>query len=189
MTERFVTLAEFISPILLENKLAPDMLTAIELDSAREFLNVLKPFEIATKIVCGEKYLTTSKIIPVVGIIREKLTAFNSQSKSAKQLKSNAMNNFNSRFLYLQLDTKLVIATLLDPRYKKLYITNQKNLEVAINSIQSELQYFDDGNSSDKENDNTYNDKDDEEDFWSHHRNLVQESTQNFSHNNQNTEF
>lgn len=64
-------------------------------------LNVLQLLEITTKIVCGEKYETASKIIPGVDIIGKKLMEINLKNKISNQLKSNAMNNFKSCFLNL----------------------------------------------------------------------------------------
>lgn len=56
MIERFVELSELISIIFLENKKCDPMLSAVELYTLKEFLKILKPFEIATKIVSGEKF-------------------------------------------------------------------------------------------------------------------------------------
>lgn len=68
MLERFIQLSETISCIILQCPTAPPMLTASELQSTKKFVHLLKPFEDATKIVCGENYLTASKVIPIVNI-------------------------------------------------------------------------------------------------------------------------
>lgn len=172
MIERFLLLADEITIILIENKAAPPMLTAVELYALREFVNILIPFEAATKIVCGEKYVTASKIIPVVEIIRNKLCTFDPKSEFGKELKQNVLTNFNDRFSEIQRNTKLVIATLLDPRYKKLYIKDSECLEIAINSIKSEI-FLEDYQDNDKENVPTNTACDVEEDFWSYHDELL----------------
>jgi hypothetical protein len=42
------------------------MLSVDEIDIVKEISLVLKPFEAATKELCGENYITGSKIIPLI---------------------------------------------------------------------------------------------------------------------------
>lgn len=175
MIERFVLLADFITIVLLENKDAPEMLTALERYSAQEFLSILKPFEIATKISSGEKYVTASKIIPIVEIIGMKLKEFVPKSEAAVELKNSIVNNFENRFSDIQKDTKLVIATLLDLRYKNLYIENSDYFKTAINSINSEMQFSEENvDELQIRSENMHKKNKDEDDFWSHHDDLIE---------------
>lgn len=57
MLQRFIELTDKVSRILLQQPTAPIMLTASELQAAKEFVQLLKSFDEATKIVCGEHYL------------------------------------------------------------------------------------------------------------------------------------
>lgn len=54
MLERFIELADKVSGILLQQPAAPIMLTASELHAVKEFVQLLKPFDEATRIICGE---------------------------------------------------------------------------------------------------------------------------------------
>ena len=103
MIERFLELSELISIIILENKKCDPMLSAVELYTLKEFLEIFKPFEIATKIVCGEKFLTASKIIPITRIIELEMTNFDFKTEYA--LEKNRINRLkpknNQNILFL----------------------------------------------------------------------------------------
>ncbi|XP_066602977.1 E3 SUMO-protein ligase ZBED1-like [Prorops nasuta] len=70
MLERFIELSEKVSLVLLKCPTAPSMLSATELLIAKEFIQLLKSFEKSTKIVCGENYVSASKIIPIINILK-----------------------------------------------------------------------------------------------------------------------
>ncbi|CAH0562957.1 unnamed protein product [Brassicogethes aeneus] len=69
MLERFLQLSGCLAPVLLENKNAPTMTDAMELEVLREIVHILKPIEEVSKEICGEKYLTSSKIIPIINCL------------------------------------------------------------------------------------------------------------------------
>jgi len=50
----------------------PTMLTADEIDLAKEMLSVLRPMEVATRELCGQKYVTGSKVIPLINCLIKK---------------------------------------------------------------------------------------------------------------------
>ncbi|XP_060855186.1 zinc finger BED domain-containing protein 4-like [Metopolophium dirhodum] len=60
MIEMFLLCSNHIASILITNSRGPSMLSATEIDIAREINIVLKPFEVVTKELCGEKYITGS---------------------------------------------------------------------------------------------------------------------------------
>ncbi|KAF9404752.1 hypothetical protein HW555_014187 [Spodoptera exigua] len=66
---RFVKLSELLAPILLNYPKAPPMLTASQLDGIKDLINILKPMEAVTKEVSVEKFVTSSKIIPIVSCL------------------------------------------------------------------------------------------------------------------------
>lgn len=87
MLLRFVELTDAISLILLKCTTSPPILTATELQTIKEFIHLLKPFEEATKIIYGESYVTASKIIPVINILKRKLEMYIPVTDTAKHLK------------------------------------------------------------------------------------------------------
>lgn len=66
MIERFLELRTIVNDIIIRHKNAPPMLTASELSILCSVLQVLRPIEAATKEVSGDKYCTSSKVIPLI---------------------------------------------------------------------------------------------------------------------------
>lgn len=96
MLDRFIELADKISPILLQSPSAPPMLSALEL--AKEFAELLKAFEDATQIICSETYLTASKIKPIVNTIKNKLNSSNPNTDIGIHFKQELTKQFLKRF-------------------------------------------------------------------------------------------
>ena len=70
---RFIELVNKVSTILLQLPKSPEMLTALELQLAKEIIEVLRSIEAVTKELCGEHYITSSKLIPMVNCMRKKV--------------------------------------------------------------------------------------------------------------------
>lgn len=81
MLERFLKLYECIAPILLKNPKSPAIIDASDLEVIKEVLTVLSPIEAVSKEMCGENYLTSSKIIPVVNCLIKRIETFLLQLK------------------------------------------------------------------------------------------------------------
>ena len=73
----------------MESEKMPNLTTA-DWKKLHGFIDVLEPFEMATKTAEGEKYLTLSAIIPMQSILRDKTTAYSSQR--SRQKKRNVFN-------------------------------------------------------------------------------------------------
>ncbi|KAJ8961314.1 hypothetical protein NQ314_005963 [Rhamnusium bicolor] len=76
MLERFVKLYQYIAPILLKDPEFPAMVNASDLRLVEEVLQILAPIEQVSKEICGELYLTSSKIIPIINCLKQQLTNF-----------------------------------------------------------------------------------------------------------------
>lgn len=98
MLERFIELSEKISCIILHCPTAPPMLSASELQATKEFVQLLRPFEEATKIICGEYYLTACKVIPIVNTLRNKLIALKPSTDAGTYFKKALHLEFIKRF-------------------------------------------------------------------------------------------
>ncbi|CAD7082645.1 unnamed protein product [Hermetia illucens] len=66
MVERFLALREIVSSIINFNTTAPPMITAKDVEFVQDFVLLFKPIEVATKEACGEKFVTSSMIIPIL---------------------------------------------------------------------------------------------------------------------------
>ena len=118
--------------------------------------------------------MTSSKIIPITQILEKKIKIITLKSKTASELNKNINNNFAGRFGNIQGETTRAVAILLDPRYKKIHFTDDDWLNVASNSVTSEIQYH---TASNKENVSTIlstenNKNGDKANFWDVHDDL-----------------
>jgi len=135
MFNRFIELSGKISSILLECPKSPSMLSAFEVQSIKEFVDLLQPFEDATKIVSGESYLTGSKIISIVNTLRRNLELVNPKTDTGTRLKQLLLAEFNQRFACIEQVSNLAISTILDPRFKRLHFLDKVTCSYAINKI------------------------------------------------------
>ncbi|XP_003241803.1 zinc finger BED domain-containing protein 1-like [Acyrthosiphon pisum] len=77
MIDRFVLCSTHIASVLINSRQGPSMLSAMEIDIAKEINCMLKPFEVATKELRGEQYITGSKVIPLIHYLIKKCEQVN----------------------------------------------------------------------------------------------------------------
>ncbi|XP_024875989.1 zinc finger BED domain-containing protein 1-like [Temnothorax curvispinosus] len=175
MLERFIELSENITIILLKFPKAPPMLSALELQLAKEVIQVLAPIEAVTKEICGEQYVTSSKIIPLINCLKRKVNTLKDEltSSTAIQLLESLSVNINMRFGDIENNTMLAVSTLLDPRFKRLHFNNQDACLQTINKIVRQMENV--NNDMFKENNTTENAVMDNQknSLWSYHNELA----------------
>ncbi|CAI6352944.1 unnamed protein product [Macrosiphum euphorbiae] len=102
------------------------MLTVDEIDLAKEMLSVLRLMEVATRELCGQKYVTGSK--------------------------EAMLENLDTRFGRMEEISLLSVATILDPRFKTIHLNNPYCSARAIRLIKNKITEVrnscDDSNSS-----------------------------------------
>ncbi|XP_066596475.1 E3 SUMO-protein ligase ZBED1-like [Prorops nasuta] len=135
MLSRFIELSNKISSILLKLPHAPSMIKAFELHTVKKFVSLLKPFENATKIISGEKYLTASKVIPIVNTLKIKLIETISETEIGNEMKHLLLEKFQERFSNIENEKILTISTILDPRFKIVHFNNDAACTNSINEI------------------------------------------------------
>lgn len=181
MLERFILLSDIVSVMLLKFPKSPPMLTATELEMAKEIKKILQPIEFITVELCGSDYVTCSSVIPLEKCMShaiESCTTLNSDA--VLDLKSNILKQIDKRFKSVELVNILAVSTLLDPRYKKLHFKNPLALSSAIQFISNILKKSCIMTDSEKQQsvsepvEQTHND----DDLWSYHEFLMtKEST------------
>lgn len=95
MLERFLKLIE---SSLIKLSKSPQMLTAFEVAILNKILKMLKPFELVSKEICGQKYVTCSKAIPIVNGLLYELHALNPETDHGKDLKNKLILKLEKRF-------------------------------------------------------------------------------------------
>lgn len=176
MFQRFIELSEGITLALLKFPKASPMLSASELQLVKDIIQILSPLEAVTKEICGEHYVTASKVIPLINCLKkkiEKLSVTLVCPVTVKILRSFS-DNINIRFGTVEHVTVLAISTILDPRFKKLHFNNYIAYSRAINKIVQQMKPLN-KDMSRKENIQIEN-RSFSNDLWSFHEDLVQKN-------------
>jgi hAT family C-terminal dimerisation region len=102
-----------------------------------KIIRVLRQFEIFTREISSEAS-TIGDIIPIVAMIKLNLAVNNEEGtgdiyKGVQIMRSTLRNEMNERFDTNEIEKqpKLVLATLLDPRYKDKFISSAENKQQA----------------------------------------------------------
>ncbi|KAF2901830.1 hypothetical protein ILUMI_04357 [Ignelater luminosus] len=132
--------------------------------------------EFATKEVSADKYCTSSKVIPLIHCLLLKIKPLKLEESLAKELQSVILKEVDKRMGVIERVTSLAIATILDPRFKKMHFRDPiacssavaKVKEFMKATIQNEVVESDSSDHSDKPEDNFS--------LWEDHHKLVHKS-------------
>lgn len=174
MVQRFLELRSVINDILFRHATAPPMLSGSEISIASSVLLILRPLEVATKEVSGDKYCTSSKIIPLVRCILSKITSTVVGEPVAKEVQKLALYEMKKRMGPIEHVTALAIACILDPRFKKMHFSDAIACSNSVSKIK-DLMKIHLRQNEDVESDSDKSDKSEETfSLWSDHHKLVQ---------------
>lgn len=123
--KRFLELSPYIARVLASPNLkkAPRMISGSEIEVLTELLNILKPFKEATIEISGSDYITGSLCIPLLCIIESALSKSDPMSPIAVSLQIKLQTCLSVRMKPFISNPLLCHATLVDPRFKKLYMS------------------------------------------------------------------
>lgn len=102
-----------------------------EAKSVEDITEMLSIFQEATETLSGENYCTSSLIIPTVFCLKNKLDKETPKTELGKTVLCLLKQGINTRLLPYEKRSVLQLATLLDPRWKKMGFTNPDNAEAA----------------------------------------------------------
>ena len=139
MLIRFILLSTTVHGILFKHASAPPMVTTQELNELTEVSAVLKPLEEITREWSAEKYVTLSKVIPMINSLKEQLLVMEPKTPMAHQLKNIMLGEVNKRFGQVEKVPMFSIATLLDPRFKKLDFNSPVDCSHTVNTLKNML--------------------------------------------------
>jgi zinc finger BED domain-containing protein 1 (E3 SUMO-protein ligase ZBED1) len=137
MLERFVQLETSIRGTmgLLDN--APPCLNSDEWTAIKEFCNILRPFEEATRAVSGDQYMTASLVIVIAQGLKNVCEQMKNENYSLRTLGlvNNLLNGMRDRQSWGNIENSktLKICTFLDPRFKIIPFNHNENM---INSVE-----------------------------------------------------
>ena len=110
--------------------------TSLEYATIKEAIQVLAPFQQATVELSGEKWVSASKIIPLLEMLSH-TTQTKTESlttRMARQLGANLVRRVIDRSLKAEAIT-VTMPTLLDPRFKKLGFLRPSKLDEAVTRL------------------------------------------------------
>lgn len=140
MLQRFLSLRREINSVLDNHRSAPNTVTAAEAEFLEECLVLLSPLEVATKELCAKNYVTISKVIPMINCINKKYENVFPTYDITRHLKAKIMSELIKGFGSVEDVTILAIATVLNPRFKKIHFNNPIFCSRAVSAIKSEMQ-------------------------------------------------
>ncbi|CAG9840720.1 unnamed protein product [Diabrotica balteata] len=183
--KRFLELRDIINQIVNRHSPAPGMINAREAEELKEVQDILLPLETATKPPSGEKYTTSSIVIPMIFNIKKKIEGSTPKYEIGKKIKESLLGECNKRFGMAKQVHLLSVCTLLDPRFKKMYFTSKLDCAKAVQNIQEELQLKMDVS---QQSFSTVNEQKEKEpaipevfDLWEDHSRLISENTKEIS--------
>ncbi|CAD0205153.1 unnamed protein product [Chrysodeixis includens] len=173
MIQRFIELRSVLNDILFRHPRAPAMLSASEISTVTSVIMVLRPLEAATKEISGDKYCTSSKIIPLVRCMLSKITSAVIEDPVAKEVQKLAINELNKRMGSIEHVTALAIACILDPRFKRMHFNDAIACSNAVTKIKDLMKKNLQSN-EEPESDSDKSDKNEEAfSLWTDHHKLV----------------
>ena len=98
-------------------------------------LTVLKPFVEATEDISGDKYVSISLIVPLAKLIMQQCT----QERQSKNLACILSAQLLHCFASIESAYVTAVATLLDPRFKKIPFSNTSAVEQSIRRLTVEM--------------------------------------------------
>lgn len=175
MIERFLGLRSVINNIIISHRNAPPMLTASELSILTSVLQVLRPIEAATKEVSGDKYCTSSKVIPLIHCLILKVESLQLEDSLGKVLQSVVLKEISKRMGVIENVSPLAIATVLDPRFKKMHFTNPLACSSAVAKVKDLMKTTE---QNEIESDSSDHSEKPEDNFslWEDHHKLVRKN-------------
>ncbi|KAL7288066.1 hypothetical protein TKK_0017856 [Trichogramma kaykai] len=139
MIQRYLKVHDYVIKILCNTKSAPPVISADEVDILQEMTSLLEPFEYATKLVSGEKYVTISKVIPLIFEMKTGMDTYEPTTLQCSKLKNELIEQFNTRFKSTEDISIIAQATILDPRFKKVPFSDHDACSRAIQKISDTL--------------------------------------------------
>jgi len=137
MFQRFLELKQAVILFLSEED-EFDTLSAEEWDDISIVIKLLKPLYDVTLELCSEKHTSSSKVIPLINILKKSYSQIDAERGLAKDLCAAILNEFKNRFKDVEQAHYLALATLLDPRFKNKLFENPTNIARTLRYLKDE---------------------------------------------------
>lgn len=94
-----------------------------------------------TRELCGEKFVTSSKIIPILNCLNRKTSKLMNelQTPTALTLLNRMRDSIKTRFEFIEENLIMAISTIMDCRFKKIHFAKSLACANAINKISKSI--------------------------------------------------
>lgn len=145
MIERFLDLRDYVYQVLMKCSSAPEMLTREEIEILKDCILVMRPIENVLREMSGESYSTGSIAIPIIRCMEITLSQCEPSTKVGQSFKAAIVIHVQTKFDGIEKTELLAMATIVDPRFKKLHFRYALAAAGAIRKINNELKSGGDG--------------------------------------------
>ncbi|XP_064475342.1 E3 SUMO-protein ligase ZBED1-like [Ornithodoros turicata] len=139
MIVRYMELHNCIVQVLM-NLNGPSILPKKKVDEISEMVLLLKPLEVVTREISAEAYVTVSKVIPLLRCMKNAIERCVVTTDTCSELKDVLIRSFDKRFGNVESNRLVAIATLLDPRFKRLHFENSLACARALSALNAEAE-------------------------------------------------
>ncbi len=132
MCRRLLTIFPALYAVLFDRKANHLLLDASETEKLQDLVQVLTPFEEATKMVSSAKSPTAGLVLPIIAQMKSRdLALHDDDSNMIKSVKRAILNDLNKRYLLASEQQLLGLCSVVDPRWKKLsWMSNNERVRV-----------------------------------------------------------
>lgn len=141
MFARALLLQECVEATLIAMDRLDLNLSKNEWTSLRELCLVLQPFKDVTEELSSEKYISLSKLIPMIGILKNHLINVMRKISIVQIITfaASLSNGLDKRFNQIEFNEHASIATYLDPRFKSFGFTDPEALCFVESRIEAKI--------------------------------------------------
>ena len=135
MVERYIELEQHIFVAMSECENPADILNREEMKSLKEIFPIMDSVRSVITKISGDLYPTCSVIIPIIRCMERKINSINLQTDIGQTFKSKVQTAVSQRFKNFKHSPLLSVATIVDPRFKKVHFNDQLAIYPASNPI------------------------------------------------------
>lgn len=144
MIKRLILVREELTLAISQLPNAPCNITADEYIFLNELVKLLDPFDICSTAISGEGYVTISLIIPLIKGLSLKIVEFENENftEAARNVIQHMKTSINDKLKPFESRSACIIATLLNPHFKKVGFKTDTDVERAISYVQKEYSSY-----------------------------------------------
>ncbi|KYN04655.1 Zinc finger BED domain-containing protein 4, partial [Cyphomyrmex costatus] len=177
MLNRFLELEQYVYPAISKCNNPPDMLKRDEIQILKDLVSLMKPIENVITEISGQSYPTCSVIIPLVYCMKCIIHDNRPSTEIGIVFKENLQSAIENRCKNFENNEIMSIATILDPRFKKLHFEKALAAATTVSRIELLLK-----KNTTKKNINELNidlSNENYDDIWNIHDHLIAKNNNN----------